>query len=43
MNKEDKMKSLIVYYSRTGKTKEVAEFIKEELNGEIEEIISYYI
>lgn len=40
MNKEDKMKSLIVYYSRTGKTKKVAEFIKEELNGEIEEITS---
>lgn len=34
------MKVLILYYSRTGRTKKVAEFIKEELKGDIEEIVS---
>lgn len=34
------MKSLIFYYFRAGRTKEVAEFIKEELKSDIEEIVS---
>jgi flavodoxin len=33
------MKSLVVYYSRTGKTKFVAETIAAELGSEIEEIV----
>lgn len=33
------MKSLIVYYSRTGKTKMVAETIASELGSDIEEVI----
>lgn len=34
------MKTLIVYYSRTGTTKKVAELIKEKLQCDIEEIIT---
>ena len=33
------MKTLIVYYSRTGVTKKVAEILKQKLNCDIEEII----
>lgn len=33
------IKSLVVYYSNTGKTKKVAEKIAKEFNAEIEEII----
>lgn len=33
------MKTLIVYYSRTGVTKKVAELLKQKLNCDIEEII----
>jgi len=33
-------KILIVYYSRTGTTKKIAEFIRERLDCDIEEIIS---
>ena len=33
------MKSLVVYYSRTGKTKFVAETIAAELGSDIEEIV----
>lgn len=33
------MKALIVYYSRTGKTKAAAELIAKKLNADIEEII----
>lgn len=33
------MKTLVVYYSRTGITKKVAEFISENLNCDCEEII----
>ena len=33
------MKTLIVYYSRTGITKKVAEYLREKLNCDIEEII----
>jgi flavodoxin len=32
------MKSLIVFYSRTGRTKKIAEAIQASLNGEIDEI-----
>ncbi len=32
-------KTLIVYYSRSGHTKKVAELLKEQLNCEVEEII----
>jgi len=34
------MKTLIIYYSRTGITKKVAEQLAKELNADIEEIIS---
>jgi flavodoxin len=34
------MKTLIIYYSRTGVTKKVAEILKQKLNCDIEEIIS---
>jgi len=33
------MKTLIIYYSRTGVTKKVAEILKQKLNCDIEEII----
>lgn len=33
------MKTLIVYYSRTGTTKKVAELLKQKLNCDLEEII----
>ncbi len=33
-------KVLVVYYSRSGKTREVAEYIKDLLKGDIEEVIS---
>lgn len=33
------MKILIVYYSRTGNTKKVAEFLQQNLNCDIEEIV----
>jgi flavodoxin len=34
------MKSLVVYYSRTGKTKKVSESISKELGSDLEEIVS---
>ena len=33
------MKSLVVYYSRSGNTRFVAEQISQEIGGDIEEII----
>ncbi len=33
------MKCLIVYYSRTGKNRKIAELIKEKIGGDVEEII----
>ena len=33
------MKSLVVFYSRKGKTKKVGELISEQLNSDVEEII----
>ena len=36
---EPRMKSLVVYYSRTGKTKFVAETIAAQLGSDIEEIV----
>jgi flavodoxin len=33
------MKSLVVYYSRTGNTAKVAELLADELQGDIEEIV----
>lgn len=33
------MKTLVVYYSRTGTTKKVAEFISSKLNCDLEEIV----
>jgi flavodoxin len=33
-------KILIVYYSRTGVTKKIAEYLKEKLNADIEEVLS---
>lgn len=35
------MKSLIVFYSRSGNTRKIANEIAEKINGEIEEIIDY--
>ena len=32
------MKNLVVYYSRTGRTKKIAKEIQERLNADIEEI-----
>ncbi len=35
------MKTLIVYYSRTGTTRKVAELLREKLQGDVEELIDH--
>jgi flavodoxin len=39
IEREQTMKSLLIYYSRTGKTKFVAETIAAELGSDIEEVV----